>query len=63
MIMNRFQSTNVDIELVPVSDGDEKVSFFLDGTEFLEWVPMVKRNSVFGLMLGNEYSIIEVGQG
>jgi len=62
-IMNNFQSNKVDIELSPISGGDEKISFFLEGTEFLEWVPMVKKNNSFGLMLGSEYAIVEVGQG
>lgn len=61
--MNHFQSSEVDIELIPISGEDEKISFFLEGTEFMEWVPMVKRDNVFELMLGSEHSIIEVGQG
>jgi len=62
-LMNHFQSSKLEIDLIPISGEDEKISFFLDGTEFMEWVPMVKRNNVFGLMLSSEYSIIEVGQG
>jgi len=62
-LMNHFQSSKLDIDLIPISVEDEKISFFLEGTDFIEWVPMVKRNNGFGLILGSEYSIIEVGQG
>ncbi len=60
-LMNHFQSSKLDIDLVPISGEDEKVSFFLDGTDFIEWVPMVKRNNDFGLALGGKYSIVEIG--
>lgn len=61
-LMNSLQSNKIDIDLVPISREGEKISFFLEGSEFIEWAPMIKDIKGFRLIFGHVFSIADIDQ-
>ncbi len=62
-LLTQFFSEKVALCVVPIMEDDEEISFFLDGTDFIEWVPLIKRANNFGLKLLDGYAIIEAKHG
>ena len=63
-ILRLFENGDIKLELVSINEKDEKVSFFLDASDFIEWIPLVKKLAgQYGLVLKNGYSVFETNRG
>lgn len=63
-IFHLFESGDIKLELKSIKEEDEKVSFFLDASDFIEWIPLVRKSDgQYGLVLKNGYSVFETKRG
>lgn len=63
-ILRLFENGDIKLELISINEEDEKFSFFLDVSDFIEWIPLVKTfDGQYGLVLKNGYSVFETKRG
>lgn len=59
-IMRRFERDDIRPKLMPINEADEKISFFLDASNFIEWKPLVRKaGGRYGLVLNDGYCVID----
>lgn len=63
-IFRLFETGGITTDLSSVEEGDERASFFLDVSDFIEWNPLVKKpGGQYGLVLKNGYCVVESKKG
>lgn len=62
-LMRCLESGDIRPELTPINEADEKVSFFLDASDFIEWQPLVRKSGGrYGLVLNGCYCVVDSQQ-
>lgn len=55
-----FENDGITTDLSTIEEKNEKPSFFLDASDFIEWKPIVRKSDgKYGLVLTNGYCVVE----